>query len=226
MVNGLDCYEYTFNGDGLLTVVTDPAALLKVGTGATVWDSALVLAKYLERPGTLKLFSALRSAKVVELGCGTGLVALVLARLLPNATIVVTDQPRVLELTAKSVALCSDSVRARVSMMPLVWGNSSEAQGLLASMQPKAYPDLVVFSDLITWPELHAPLVDTLTQICGPGTQVLFANEKRDFAREAEFYALLSRDFTFSHVAPEAQDAVYKSEDIYLFTARKKQPVK
>ena len=57
-----------------LTVVQSPSSLGAPGvTGSVVWDSAVVLAKFLEHSVDSDLL-ALASKKVVELGSGCGLV--------------------------------------------------------------------------------------------------------------------------------------------------------
>jgi hypothetical protein len=67
------------------TVVVHERPNTGLGTGLTVWDGAVVLAKYLEHALTGTVAGAgagqLRGAKVVEVGAGTGLVGLAAAAL-------------------------------------------------------------------------------------------------------------------------------------------------
>jgi predicted nicotinamide N-methyase len=77
-----------------VTIKQNPTALkpgAKIRVGAAVWDGAYVLASYLDAqpPGT---FTGLRC---VELGCGCGLLGLVLARL-GGAAVYLTDKPQLL----------------------------------------------------------------------------------------------------------------------------------
>ena len=126
-----------------------------------------------------------------------------------------TDKDNVLSLTKQSI---ESNQLVNVDVKPLVWGEEDKALELAA----QGFPDVVIFSDCITWPNLYKDLIKTLEIVCGPKTKLIFANERRSMELEVEFYAQLSRSFHFSNVDPKLQDPVFQSEDIYLFTARKK----
>ena len=126
-----------------------------------------------------------------------------------------TDKPEVLQLPKESI---KTNQLENVSVTPLVWGDEQAAQSLVA----ESFPDLVVFSDCITWPNLYQDLIKTLSIVCGPKTSLIFANEKRSMDNEVEFYAGLGQLFRFNHVDEKLQDPTYQSPDIYMFTARKK----
>ncbi|KAI8904394.1 putative methyltransferase-domain-containing protein [Gorgonomyces haynaldii] len=173
----------------------------ELGTGSTVWDCAVVLSKYFER-------SKPNAQSVLELGSGTGLLGLVLQHLLPEAHITLTDQEKLLKLLKTNVP--------GASVQELSWGNDSHLKAL-----KKDY-DLIVFSDLIAWPELYQDLVKSLEFLATSNTRIVFASERRDFEKEVEFYRLLSRSFTFRDIKPEQLDPIYQSDDIYVFEANKK----
>ena len=70
--SGMVFQTYQYQGKkGNLNIHYSPDDILSIGTGSTVWDAALVLAKYLERNAVVN------NKYVLELGCGTGLVGLV-----------------------------------------------------------------------------------------------------------------------------------------------------
>ncbi|KAJ2458543.1 Protein-lysine N-methyltransferase efm6, partial [Coemansia sp. RSA 2322] len=72
-------------------VLQDVTGSMRCGVGSTVWDAALVVAKYIERQtdeGKLDL----RGKTVLELGSGTGLVGIAIGRLHPKSHVVVTDK--------------------------------------------------------------------------------------------------------------------------------------
>lgn len=71
-----------------LRIHQDPLALWAAGVGATVWDAALVLAKYLESTKFPPGFFA--HCRTVEVGAGTGIVGLVLASM--GARVALTDR--------------------------------------------------------------------------------------------------------------------------------------
>lgn len=204
--DGTSLYNYTLESDEIISVITDPSGLLRAGTGATVWDSSVCLAKYFEKNKAI-----LDNKLIVELGCGAGLLGLVLAKSANSARIILTDQPQVIGLAARS------AMPKSVALVPFDW-NSSDHSLILKH----GAPDLVIFADCITWPELYPVLIKTLAEICGPKTELIFANEKRDMDKEVEFYRQLAVHFTFSHIKPEEQHPEWQSEDIYMFRARKK----
>jgi len=75
------------------------------GFASTVWDSAIVLARYLEVQGAAQY----AGARCVELGAGTGLPGLVLAAL--GAQVVLTDLPENVALLELNVARNRDACR-------------------------------------------------------------------------------------------------------------------
>ncbi|KAJ3256939.1 hypothetical protein HK103_005057 [Boothiomyces macroporosus] len=185
----------------------DPTGNLKAGTGATVWDSSFVLLKYLE--SQFKKGLTKDNLSIIELGAGTGLVGLSLGTMLPNAQITLTDQASVvplLKFNAENAKL--SNVRVEI----LDW----KQPPLLEQY------DMIIMSDLITWPELYTPLVNTIDLLSNEETLIVFSHECRSFEKEQKFYQKLSKKFRFKNVDENEQDPVYRSDDLYLFTAKKK----
>ena len=87
-------------------------------------------------------------------------------------------------------------------------------------LPPASKFDLILFSDLLYDPSLYEPLVNTLDALSGENTMLLFANEKRDFGSEMEFYRMLGKKFSFKPVKDLHPE--FQSEDIYVFEARRK----
>jgi len=80
----------THSSNGI-TIKQNPTALrgAKIRVGAAVWDGAYVLAAYLDAQPA----GSFKGLRCVELGCGCGLLALVLARL-GAAAVYATDKPQ------------------------------------------------------------------------------------------------------------------------------------
>lgn len=90
--------------------------------GCRVWDAATLLGKFLEAHAG-ELAGILAHRNIVELGAGTGITAMVAARLLPpSVRILATDIPTVCRATQATLA--SNSLDKRVTCEPLVWGNA------------------------------------------------------------------------------------------------------
>ncbi|KAF9175876.1 Methyltransferase-like protein 21D [Mortierella sp. AD010] len=111
----LSSREFEFNDYSIdpLEIEEDPTGLLKGGVGSTIWDAAIVLAKYLERSDLIQLTKSKSSASstpinILELGSGTGIVGLAAARILSTkgyhgSKVVLTDKDNVLPLLQRNV---------------------------------------------------------------------------------------------------------------------------
>jgi hypothetical protein len=117
------------------------------GTGLTVWDGSIVLAKWME-----SLPRAALSHAVLELGCGTGLVGMAAAAL-GSPCVTLTDLPYALKNTQRTVAANSHiSSDCTISVQELDW--------LLPHQIPPA--GIVLAADVAWVEELVQPLIGTL----------------------------------------------------------------
>ncbi|KAG0235654.1 Methyltransferase-like protein 21D [Actinomortierella wolfii] len=89
--------------------------------------------------------------------------------------------------------------------------------------------DLIIVSDCIWITSLHAPLNATIAKLVPKEessqkkTKIVTAFERRDFAKEMEFFAQLGKEFRFRDVKPEEMDPNWQSEDIYIFIAERRE---
>ncbi|CAO3574807.1 unnamed protein product [Mortierella alpina] len=103
--------EHEFNDSSVpaLEINEDPSGQLRGGVGSTIWDAAIVLAKYLERFDLLTSAAAQspRTLNILELGAGTGIVGLAAARILSSksakANIVLTDKESCMPLLRRNI---------------------------------------------------------------------------------------------------------------------------
>ncbi|KAJ3286087.1 hypothetical protein HK104_009186 [Borealophlyctis nickersoniae] len=230
-------YEYEFNDPAIapLQIHQDPSGALGGGVGATVWDSALVAAKYLEKR-LAKRPDEFKGMRAVEVGAGTGILGLAFARIANGLKeMVLTDKTIALPLLEKNVkevgnggeiegvkmtagtagTTAGNDSEVRTRTAPLDWTVAAEAEAL-------GQFDIILIADCMAWPELYPPLVDTLERLCGPKSIVIMAYERRNFEAEVDFFAMFGKKFAFRNVPEEEQDDVCKAEDIYLFTGRKR----
>ncbi|KAF9179483.1 hypothetical protein BGZ51_006902 [Haplosporangium sp. Z 767] len=247
--------EYEFNSPSIepLEIDEDPSGLLRGGVGSTIWDTAIVLAKYFERSNTLASRLPSGTAEhilhILELGSGTGIVGLAVARMLSakgvKAKVFLTDKENCMPLLQRNIGK-NPSKGVDVIAQMLDWetfsGAKAKSDGAsgtdsdIAAAQDTASSegvsnksnrqlgsigwDIVILSDCIWVPALYPPLIGTLNNLVKSndnGTQLVLAYEKRNFAEEMEFFAMLGKTFRFRDVKPEEQDPNYQSEDIYLF---------
>ncbi|KAJ2032620.1 Protein-lysine N-methyltransferase efm6 [Coemansia sp. RSA 922] len=194
----------------LIRVLQDPSGMTRCGVGSTVWDTGLVLAKYLDHQTSLGKLD-LSGKTVLELGSGTGLMGITLGRLHPQCQVTLTDKEELVPLLNRNIELNSatDNTRAQC----LDWTTPTSLDTV---------PDLIIVSDGIFDKDLHQPLAETLARLAGSETRVLLAYETRKFDEEAEFIARWSQTFRFRDIKPSEQDPVMQSEDIFLFDGERK----
>ncbi|KAJ1678478.1 Protein-lysine N-methyltransferase efm6 [Spiromyces aspiralis] len=217
------CVEFTDPHLAALTIYSDPCGTGGVGT--TIWDSAHVLARYFERCVREQTLD-LTDKHVLELGAGTGLVGLTIARLAPGARrVTLTDKRPIIPLLERNVAAnASSSACAPLIVQELDWSAVHNTDTDTTYIAPFP-PDIVVASDCIFVPELYNIFLNALNAVCGPETQVYLALESRDFPTEAKFFAKFGDAFSFRDIKPHELDSVWQSEDIFVFVATKKPSV-
>ncbi|KAJ1965813.1 Protein-lysine N-methyltransferase efm6 [Dipsacomyces acuminosporus] len=199
-------FEIAFPDAATLRVLQDTTGSARCGVGSTIWDAGLVLAKYLEHQTALGKLD-LAGKTVLELGSGTGIVGLALAKIQPKAAVTLSDKQELLPLLQRNIEL--NDMQASVGALCIDW--------CAANSDLSIEPDVILVSDGIWAKELHKPLADTLAKLASKNTRVLLAYETRKFDEEAQFIALWSQHFRFHDIKPQDQDPAMQSEDIYIF---------
>lgn len=155
-------------------------------TGSSLWLSSQILSSYLlhtyAKPGQQ---SARR--RVLELGSGTGLLSLLMARL--GWQVVATDIPPVLESVLRSnvdaglygLVAAGHAAVDQIHVCELDWNAAPEDQ--LDSLEEQHF-DLIMTADTIYEPSLVRPLLFTIARLYrrqgGSSPTVLLALERRD----------------------------------------------
>ncbi|VAI00271.1 unnamed protein product [Triticum turgidum subsp. durum] len=193
-------------------------------TGAVVWDSAVVLAKFLEHAADAGLLSV-RGARAVDLGAGCGLVSAVAALL--GARVVATDLPDRVRLLRKNL---EENVGAEGSaaVAELVWGDGYELDPELllwlgAEAEP---PELVLGSDVVYSEEAVGDLLATLCRLAGPRTTVLLAGELRNDVVVECFLDAAMAEFEVGCVEQEQWHPDFRTNRVAIFILVKKKKKK
>ncbi|KAJ2414318.1 Protein-lysine N-methyltransferase efm6 [Coemansia sp. IMI 209128] len=194
----------------LVRLLQDASGATGCGVGSTVWDTGLVLAKYLDHQTSLGNLN-LSGKTVLELGSGTGIVGIALGRLHPQCQVILTDKKELIPLLSRNIELNSAMSNTRAQCLDWTLPTALDV-----------VPDLIVVSDGIWDKDLHQPLAETLARLAGSETRVLLAYETRKFDEEAEFIAKWSQTFRFRDIKPSEQDPVMQSEDIFMFEGSRK----
>lgn len=141
----------------------------ELGTGLTIWDGAIVLARYLEQ-----FPSNVIGKRILEVGSGTGIVGIA-AGVLGAQSVLLTDLPYTLENLQHNL----DRNFPPSSPISLVL-----RVGELDWMDPITYPtktqwDVIVGADVVWIESLIVPLVTTLAHLASSTTTVLIAHQVR-----------------------------------------------
>jgi predicted nicotinamide N-methyase len=160
--------------------------------GSTVWDSALVLIKYLENVEEFPL-NYFRGKRVVELGAGTGAVGIAIGML--GAEAIITDKKELVGLIQRNIE--DNFVSHYCKAAELVWGQD------VSQFNPPV--DVIVASDIVskTYSADFQNLVKTFYELSDLNTRILLAYEKRD-PGDVEFFRMLSKYFKYTKVKEES----------------------
>ncbi|PIA60155.1 hypothetical protein AQUCO_00400803v1 [Aquilegia coerulea] len=195
-----------------------PSSMTTPGvTGAVMWDSGIVLAKFLEH-AVDSGFLLLQTKKIVELGSGCGLAGCIAALL--GAQVILTDLPDRLKLLRKNVEANINAggrgTHGSASVRELTWGDYPD----LDLIDPP--PDYVIASDVIYSEGAVTDLLETLKQLCGMQTTVILTGELRNDVVLECFLELAMKDFTLGRVYQEHWDPDYRSSRVVMLVLVKK----
>merc|ERR1719348_1992061 len=178
-------------------------------TGVVVWDAAIVLAKYLQT-----VQAQLQSRSVIELGSGTGAVGLSAATL-GASPVLLTDLPALKDLIQHNISLNSSVISSeKCTVAPLVWGDKEQEEKAIEVTGGQ--PDLILVSDCVFYSESVPPLVETLTQLAGPTTDLLLSYEERESQQKLDtmkqFFELMRANFSWTKLPIESHHPEFRSE--------------
>ncbi|GAX77181.1 hypothetical protein CEUSTIGMA_g4627.t1 [Chlamydomonas eustigma] len=179
------------------------------GFASTVWDSSIVVCKYLEKMGD----TIVKGKRCLDLSAGCGLVAVVLCHL-GASEVVATDLPGNLSLLRSN---CSKQNGAdRVQVLDHSWGK--DVQALLPSF------DLIVACDVMYISEAVSDLVLTLEASVAPLGQVLLAHG-RNKGGEGTFFETVQGIFSVKEVTSAELHEVYQCSDVQVYSLAKAEQV-
>ncbi|KAA3461813.1 protein N-lysine methyltransferase METTL21A-like isoform X2 [Gossypium australe] len=191
-----------------LSILQSPSSLGKPGvTGAVMWDSGVVLGKFLEHAVDLGIL-VLQGKKVVELGSGCGLVGCIAALL--GAQVILTDLPDRLRLLKKNVeSNLRHGVRGSAAVKELTWGDDPDNDLI---EPPPDYGSDVIYSEGAV-----VDLLDSLTQLCRPQTTVFLSGELRNDTVLECFLEAAVKDFVVGRIDQSQWHPDYRSPRVVMY---------
>ncbi|KAF8376933.1 hypothetical protein HHK36_030304 [Tetracentron sinense] len=184
-------------------------------TGAVMWDSGVVLAKFLEHAVDSGML-LLQGKKAVELGSGCGLVGCIAALL--GAQVILTDLHDRLRLLKKNIEtnLGDGDLRGSATVGELIWGEDPDVEFI------EPLPDYVLGSDVIYSEGVVMDLLVTLRQLCGTQTTILLAGELRNDAILEYFLEAAMKEFIIGRVDQAQWHPDYCSSRVVMLVLVKK----
>jgi len=235
--------DLTFNGTPLYIHELEEYGMQPIiSVGLSVWDGALVLAKFLESSKDFP-HDFWKGKKVLELGSGTGTVGLAIALL--GGNVLLTDSIEVQCLIEKNISLNMQGIQKNggsAEVRVLNWNNGAkkytsydnisddsnvenqtnnetEKDKWISQNSGKAF-DFVVCSDVLFQPESIGPFVQTLVDLTtdwGRNTIVYLAHQSRYPNVDAKFQQELHSRFLVVEIPIEDHNPDFRTEKVKIF---------
>lgn len=139
-----------------------------VGKGGFVWDAGFVLAESvlnMEQKETEWLGNPDQTTKIIELGAGTGVTSLMIAKAHPQTTVHLTDLPQLQPLLSKNCQTCP----GRATHGVLEWGKPTDGETY----------DIILGADVVAGIYDSSGLAKTIYDLSHESTVVYLACRER-----------------------------------------------
>lgn len=173
-----------------------------VGKGGFVWDAGFILAESvlrMEQRETEWLLPSNRSQRIIELGAGTGVTSLMIARARPTATVHLTDLPQLQPLLEKNCTTCQNATHG-----VLEWGKPVNGEPY----------DVILAADVVAGIYDSSGLAKTIYDLSHEKTVVYLAYRHRLSGLIDRFESYMNELFT--RVERRPADSTNKSPNVFI----------
>ena len=185
-----------------------------LGFGASVYDSAIALSLYLAAHRDL-----VKGKRIIELGCGPGLVGIVAAHLEPRSIVITDGDPASVALTQRNIE-ANNLSEAICTAEKYLWGDLEHP--LVSKIGGRSLYDVILGADIVACPYASAfeALMKSLEELAGSETLVLLAYKKRQKLEE-DFFETFNTTFDMEPIdKSELHPDFQEGNDILIFQAR------
>jgi len=193
--------EFDFFG-GKVLLKQDPTE----SCGGYIWRSAMVMLNYLENEKNFKR-DHFKSKKVLEVGAGTGLVGIAMAKFL-GCYSMITDQKSMIPLIQENIKVNNLTEESSIAA-ELFWGVTDCSSFKTPSI------DYIIAADCIYLEIAFAPLVSALSNLCDSNTEVILSTQKRRKA-DKRFWTLAKKKFDVTKI-PTNSYSNLSTEKVSIF---------
>ncbi|GMF22291.1 unnamed protein product [Phytophthora lilii] len=187
-----------------------------LGFGASVYDAAIALSLYLASHREL-----VQRKRVIELGCGPGLVGVVAGHLEPTSVVITDGDPASVALTQRNIEV-NNLPEDICTAEKYLWGELEHR--LVPRPNGPDHYDVIIGADIVACPYASAfeALMASLQALAGPETIVLLAYKKRQNSEE-KFFDTFKEIFDVELIDQSELHADFQEGgDIVIFQARLK----
>ena len=176
-----------------------------VGKGGFVWDAGVVLAEsVLRMTNETQWLTRHRNTRIIELGAGTGVTSLMIAKAVPNATVHLTDLPVLQPLLSKNCRSCCPS---QATHGVLEWGQR-------VSPDMEGSYDVILGADVVAGIYDASGLAQTIFDLSHSQTIVYLACRERLAGVIDRFVGHLEE--RFAKIERREADSSNKSPNVYI----------
>ena len=176
-----------------------------LGKGGLIWDAAFILGEHVVRETDCwRQACGTTPASIVELGSGTGMTGLMVARAFPETQVHLTDLPLLMPLLEKNCASTSNA-----SVQVLEWGKPVHR-----------HYDVILGADVVASIYDSFALAKTIYDLAHSKTWVYLACRDRLAGSIEQFESYLKQMFQF--VERQKADSSNRNPNVWILTARGK----
>ena len=225
---------YIHDLDGV-SITLQQAPFCPEGFASTVWDSSIVLARYLERES-----ARFTGRRCIELGAGCGLPGLVLHAI--GADVSLTDLAGNLPLLNQNARANTIAGAPPTRVCELSWGGTALPSSLFADGGAGGRPfDVILATDVLYTREAVYLLVETLVALAAwgrpdapadgaadgpadvPAAEILLAAGRNRHAGD-DFFAIAASRFAITLVPAAELHPIYQCDDVSVWQLRLRPP--
>lgn len=186
---------------------------LSGGCGGKVWECANIIIDYFVWKNEQTKGDIFRNKRIVELGAGTGLVGLALAKLCPEIKqLTMTDQTPMMSLMEQNIAL--NNVGHIVNAEILNWGE--DVSESLSNI------DVVVASDCVYLEVAFIPLIETFFSLSHKEDSVIYLMYRKRRSADKRFFQMARKKFDIQDIMDDPKREEYVRNGFRLFKVKRK----
>ncbi|CEP19243.1 hypothetical protein [Parasitella parasitica] len=156
-----------------------------------------------------------KNQKVVELGSGTGLVGLAVAKICPEIKqMVITDQLPMMSLMQENIRL--NHLNKSVTAVVLNWGEA------IPHLSEALDADVILASDCIYLEVAFMPLLETFFALTNKPSSVIYLAYKKRRNADKLFFQAAKKKFILTEITEDPKMKVYSRDKSHLYRVTRK----